>query len=825
MMKFPFSAAVSALLVTGVAAGEWGVHPGDSLSLEGPRDGRQLVLALDGHDVTGEAVYAVDPPGIVSVDRNGYLSPLADGTAIVQVTAPGDEAGTEITVKVSRSGAPDEVSIRHELIPVLTKYGCNGGGCHGKAGGQKGFRLSLFGYEPWNDYDFLVHEGRGRRLSPAAPGNSLVLLKATGELPHEGGARLERGGDHYGLVTDWIAQGMPPLRDEEPAVTGIEVFPGEAVVAAGAHQQLAVVAHFSDGTSRDITRVAVYEPNEAGRCEVTGNGRITFFEGAGTTSVMVRFQEHVAVFRGTIPLGEETGTMPPARNFIDEHLFSHLEKLGIPPSPVAEDAVFLRRVTLDIAGRLPTPDEVARFGADSSPGKRDRVIGKLLASRDHAEFFAQKWAGILRNKRERDEYRRGTFAFHQWIRDSLADNKPYDAFVSELVTARGEVGRHPEVAWYRAVKDPKEQMQDIAQVFLGIRMQCAQCHHHPFDIWSQDDYYSLAAFFSTVGRKAGEQPGEEVVFHRRVAATMTNPNTKKALAPTPLGGEALALQPGDDPRVALAGWLTSPENPWFAKMLVNRYWKHFFGRGMVEPEDDLRITNPATHPELLEELAGHFVESGYDLRALVRTICESRAYQLSSEPNEHNLGDTRNFSRFYPRRLPAEVLLDAINDVAGTANSFTSQPPGVRAVQLPDDRFNTESFFLSVFGRPENASACECERVSDANLAQSLHLINSPTIQEKLAADSAAPARLASDRETPAADRVASLYLSALGRPPTESESTVAVAYLERKRDAATATKDGDAGEKSDPVLEVEREAFEDLLWAIINTKEFLFTH
>lgn len=819
-MKIFSSITILCLLATSLQA-ELKVFPGTThIELNSSNEGRQIIVSSGEEDLTTSVQYRVEPPGIFTVDESGYSKPVSNGRATLFITNTDTNETVDLPVKVSGMEKEAPIQFTHELIPVLTKYGCNGGGCHGKSGGQNGFRLSLFGYEPWNDYDYLVREGRGRRLTPAAPESSLVLLKASGELPHEGGARLVKDSDDYLIVKNWIAQGMPSTPENEVTVDRIEVFPKERVAQPKASQQLSVTAYFSDGSSRDVSRLAIYEANQEDMSEVSETGHVKFFERTGTASVMVRFQEHVDVFRATIPLGQKMEGLPESKNFIDEEIFSKLNLLGLPPSGLSDDSTFLRRVTLDIAGRLPRAEEVTAFLADAAPHKREKKIDELLASRDHANFFTQKWVGILRNKRTKDEYTRGTYAFHDWIRESIAANKPYDQFVTELITASGEIGRNPAVAWYRSVSDQKEQMQDIAQVFMGIRMQCAQCHHHPYEKWSQDDYYGFTAFFSTIGRKAGEQPGEEVVFTRRIAPTMQNPNTKVNLKPTALGAEPLDLPIGSDPRIELAKWMTSPENPWFAKMLVNRYWRHFYSRGLVEPEDDMRVTNPATHPELLDRLATHFIESGYDTRALIKTICSSKTYQLQSSPNEHNVTDTQNFSRYYPKRLPAEVLLDAINEVSDSSETFTGQAPGVRAVQLPDDKFNSQSFFLSVFGRPENSSACECERVSDANLAQSLHLINSDTIQKKLTSDTGASARLALAKDVPDEKRISDLYVEALSRNPNESEIQVAVSHLQKKREQAKANPD----EKITPEA-VERLAFEDILWALLNTKEFLFNH
>ncbi len=800
----------------------------DDIALKGSRATHQLLvtqqLGTFEKDVTHEVKFSATPPGIVAIDEYGHITPLKNGETTVTASLPGTKAKSpsQTRIKVTDQEVPQQIHFAQEVVPVFTKYGCNGGGCHGKSGGQNNFRLSLFGYEPWNDHDWLVRESRGRRLSPAAPGNSLLIMKATGEIPHEGGIRLEKNSADYDTITSWIRQGMEydPDNEAEKKIDRIAVFPTERVCKPGAHQQLAVTACFSDGSFKDITRLAIFEANQKGMAEVDEKGLVTLKSQTGTTSIMVRFQEYVDVFRATIPLGGTITDLPETKNFIDEEVFKKLSLLGLPPSKLSDDESFIRRITIDITGRLPSPEETREFLASKNPDKRAAKIDQLLESPDYAAYFAQKWASILRNKRTKDTYQRGTYAFHDWIRTALQENKPYNELVTELVTASGEVGRNPAVAWYRSVKDSKEQMQDLAQVFLGIRMQCAQCHHHPYEKWSQDDYYSFAAFLSSVGRKKGEQPDEEIIFHKRVAPSMQNPNSKAVLKPAALGEEPLTLELSDDPRNALADWLTNEENPWFSRMLVNRYWKHFFSIALVEPEDDMRVTNPATHPALLDRLASDFSANNFDLKELIRTICNSRTYQLSSEPNDHNLTDTQNFSRYYPRRLQAEVLLDALNYVSDSKDKFTNQPDGVRATWLPDDKFNKDSFFLTVFGRPEMDSACECERVADANLAQSLHLINSDTVQTKLSHDEGRAAALAKEVKRPDKDRVTELYLYALARNPNEVELKAAQTHLKKKRERV-----GQSEDKEMTAEKAEREAFEDILWALVNTKEFLFNH
>ncbi len=800
-------------------SGRGGTH--DAFTLIGPDANQQLLLTLetpDVHprDVTGEVTFRVEPAGIVEFLDRGFLKPLADGKAVITAELDG-AVPASIEVTVEQSTTPLPINFPNEIAPILTRNGCNGGGCHGKSGGQNGFRLSLLGYEPWNDYDRLLLDGRGRRISLPAPESSLMITKATGEIPHGGGSRIEVDSPDYKRLIRWIEMGTPYGLEDDPTVERIEVAPNQRVAKAGGRQQLSVTAFYSNGATRDVTREVQFDSNDEQMASVTQHGLVEMNSLPGSASVMVRFQEHVDVFLADIPLGMPVD-LPTPKNLIDKKVFAKLELLGLPLSELTDDATFLRRVSLDIAGRLPDTREAEAFVADTNPNKRARKIDDLLETPAYADWFANKWSAVLRNKRTSAEYARGTFAFHDWVRNSIQRNKPFDQFVEELVTASGEIGQNAPVAWYRAVKDQKEQMQDIAQVFLGIRIQCAQCHHHPYEKWSQDDYFGMTAFFSTLQRKPGELPGEEMVFHKRKLASAMNPSTKKSQKPTPLGAPVMDVPEEQDPRQPLAAWMTEPSNPFFARMFVNRYWKHFFGRGIVEPEDDMRVTNPATHPELLNELAGHFVESGYDMKAVIRLICNSHTYQLSSEPNQYNGNDRQNYSRYRPRRLPAEVLLDAINLVTKSEDAFANQEPGTRAVALPDDQYTRDIYFLSVFGRAEMDSACECESTIDGNLAQSLHLVNSSTIQSKLTSGEGRAALLAAEAERSDTDKIKELYLAALARPPRADELEIALSHLDTKRKRAEEKPNANLAQSA-------REGYEDILWVLLSTKEFLFNH
>ena len=809
-------AAVGQLVVS-TGAGDGG------LSLSGGRDRRQLVVTLATaagqrlDDVTHRVEYAVEPPTLAAVE-NGMVVPRQNGSGDIVISlgqaGPSGSgpppAAVRIPLAIDRIGDDPPIDFVSQVVPIFTKHGCNGGGCHGKSGGQNSFRLSLLGFEPAEDHEHIVTEARGRRVSLTAPRQSLLLAKATAKIPHGGGKLLAESSPDYELLLRWIEEGCRPSGSTPPVVTGIEVYPTERRLQPDGQQQLRVLARYSDGRVEDVTRLAQYEGNaseladvdEAGLVKVTATAAD---QRSGTVAVMVRFCSRVAVFRGVLPLDLPLAELPTeaefVENLVDRHVLNHLRKLRLPPSPRCDDATFIRRVTLDLAGRLPTAEETRRFLTSTTAAKRNALIERLLASADYADTFAMKWSAILRNKRSDDElHRRGSYAFHAWIRQALAENRPYTDFVADIVTASGDVATNPPVVWYRQVNDINQQVEDAAQLFLGQRLQCARCHHHPFEKWGTDDYFKLAAFFSRVGRKPGGQPGEDRIYHRRGTPQAKGP--RGVQQPAVLDGEPLAIASRDDPRATLVAWMADPENPFFARSLVNRYWKHFFAVGLVEPEDDLRITNPATNPALLDGLAAAFVESGFDLKALIRLICQSRTYQLASEPNAFNSEDRQSFSRYYARRLPAEVALDAVDRLTLASTSFKGMPPGTRAVELPDPNF--DNYFLTVFGRPKADSACECERGNAANLAQCLHLINSEQVLSKL--EGARAQSLADDTARSAAEKITELYLVAFSRPPRPEEQTAIEAYVADRGDNAEA-------------------AWQDVLWTLLNTKEFLFNH
>ena len=813
------------VVACGVAAQAAGLQmefrPGATeLRLRGQDAAQQLLVTRSEatgveRDLTREVKWKVSPAALAAVDKAGRVTPLSDGTGtLIAVAADGSE--TSLPLRVEKAGTSSPIHFANQIVPIFTKTGCNGGGCHGKAAGQNGFRLSLLGFEPAEDYEHLVKESRGRRLFPAAPERSLLLTKGTAQLPHGGGKRIDPNSDDYRLMVRWIRQGMPVGDAKAPSVERISVFPTERTLGLNSEQQLVVSAHYTDGSIEDVTRGALYEPNDKDMAATDAVGRVKVFNQPGEVAVMVRYQGKVATFRGTVPLGAPVAKLPPVRTVVDELVFKQLKKVGMPPSEVADDTTFLRRVTVDLAGRIPTPPELESFTKDTSAGKRDAVIERLLASEDYADYFASKWSALLRNKRADAKQAHGTYAFHDWIRESLRNNKPYDQFVREIVAASGDIAENPPVAWYRQVRTLQNQLEDTAQLFLGLRLQCAQCHHHPYEKWSQADYWSFGAFFSQVSYKSGSRPGEDVIVHKRGKAQATNKKTGKPVPPAGLGEKPVTLSPDDDPRQSLADWLTRPGNRFLSRALVNRYWKHFFNRGLVDPEDDMRDTNPATNPELLDALADRFVKSGYDLKDLVRTLTRSSTYQLSAIPNEFNARDRHHFARYYPRRLNAEVLYDAVNTLLESESKFDGLPAGTRAVSLPDNSFNAGNYFLTVFGRPESSSACECERSMDASLSQSLHLLNAKDIQDRLAAATSRAGKMAQDGGRPEETKLRDLYRVAYSRDPEPAELKLASEYVGRK----VASAKDDAGR-----TKARREAYEDTLWALLNTKEFLFNH
>lgn len=790
------------------------------ISLRGSEDSQQIVLTgtLPNQrlrDVTTEVTFEVANPEVLQVTNSGRVIPLANGTTEIIASAGGQSV--KISCEITHVGEALPINFANQIVPIFTKMGCNAGACHGKSGGQNGFRLSLLGFEPDVDYEALVKEARGRRLFPAAPDHSLLLTKGTGLVPHGGGKKLPKDSDEYRLLRRWIASGMPKGDAKDPVVTKISVFPDKRVLSKQQRQQLVVTAHYSDGRTEDVTRRAQYESNELDVAQVTPEGIVQTGQTSGEAAIMARYQGQVTVFRATVPLeGEVPPYEYPPLTLVDEHVHRKFQELGLVPSEVCKDETFLRRAMLDICGTLPTPAEVQAFLADNDSGKRGKLVDRLLERPEYGDFFANKWADILRVKRHADGRRApGTFAFHRWIRDAIARDMPYDQFIRHILTASGDETKHPPVVWYKEQTDFQNLVDDTSQVFLGLRLACANCHHHPFEKWGQDDYWGLAAFFGRVGRKqipiqggyAYSLPDHQLRLFVARGGAVTNKRTGQPAAIKPLDAPAIDVPPGEDPRERLVDWMVDPKNPFVARAIVNRYWAHFFGRGIVDPPDDMRVTNPASNEALLDALAQNFIQNKYSLKHLIRTIAKSRTYQLSAIPNNRNQEDKQNLSRFHPRRLPAEVLVDAVRQVTDAPLGFgglpTDQQAPRRAIQLPDEAFTT--YFLEVFGKPMRTSSCECERVNDANLAQVLHLINSDEIQQMISRAGGRADRLAQDKNKTDDQVVEELFLWCLGRKPSAVE-------LEATRNHFA---------KVGP--EQRKRAVENILWALINTKEFVF--
>jgi hypothetical protein len=784
--------SVVAVRVSPAAVRLQGPLAGYSLLVEGEMPDGRLV------DLTHAARFESADPKVAVVPSAGRVRGVTDGATVVRVTA----AGRAVTVPVTVTGAGESrrFNFTNDIIPLFSRFGCNASGCHGKAEGQNGFKLSVFGFDPVADYAALTKEGRGRRVFPAAPEHSLVLAKPSGRVPHGGGVRLRRGSAEYETLRGWIAAGLPFGDPADPKVVGIRVEPRERLLPMHGEQQLRVVARYSDGREADVTPHAKFQSNNDGLAAVNADGLVTAGDSPGDVAVMAGFMNAVDTFRALVPRPGRIDPYPalPENNFIDTLVFRKLRQLNVVPSDVADDAEFLRRVYLDVIGTLPTADKARHFLADRRPDRRARLVDELLRRPEFADYWALKWADLLRVDREalghKDAYR-----YYRWIRDSFAAGKQLDRFARELLTAEGPLGESGPAAFYKAVPKPGEAASTVAQVFLGVRIACAQCHHHPFDRWAQNDYYGMQAFFAPLAVSA--TPAGEVLRAAGDPPTH-NPRTGEVVPARALGAAPAAGPPGDR-RALLADWLTAPDNPWFARNLANRAWAHFLGRGLVEPVDDVRATNPPTNPELLDALARRLVESKYDFRELVRTITASRVYQLASRPNPTNERDEQNYSRARLKRIEAEVLLDMVCQTTGVRERFPGVPGRVRAVQLWDSK--VPHYFLKLFGRPVRVSACECERNGEPSVAQVLHLLNGPEVPAKLSHEGGTVARLVREKADDAAV-VEELYLTFYSRPPTESERRAAVAYLRR-----------------DPAKR--RHAAEDLAWGLLNSLEFVFNH
>lgn len=763
----------------------------------------QLRVSIEGRDGTRAAQYASSDPKIAAIDSTGLITPHGDGSATITVT---HAAGTaQVSVKVSGMKDGRQVDFGVDVLPLLSKFGCNAGGCHGKASGQNGFKLSLFGFDTAFDYDAIVKQARGRRVFPASPDESLLLRKASGRVPHGGGNRLPAESESYALVRRWIEAGALPPQTDAPRVKSLEVLPSEGLLKPGDTQQLSVIAHYSDGSRRDVTRSARYSSNLDPVAIADADGLVKATGETGEAAVMARFMGQVAVYKGIVPYGPALNEIPGFQpiNFIDELAAAKWKKLGVLPSATCDDATYLRRVTVDLVGRLPTVEEAKAFLADSAADKRVKLVDRLLQSPEYASFFAMRWGTILRNSNLAGADQ-AAYAFQGWMKDMIGRNRPYDEFVRGIVAASGEWQDAPAINWYWQMRDDQlhQVTSDTAQVFLGIRLQCARCHHHPYERWGQDDYYGLAGFFTRLGRKSFGQPPPYFA-----SATPTtgekNPLTDKVPEPKYPDGDLAKFTPEDDPRHGLVDWMAKPENPYFSRVLVNRLWGHFFGRGIVHDIDDMRETNPPSNAALLETLAKEFRDHKFDMKHMIRLMVTSRVYQLSSEPNDSNKNDRQNFARFYGRRLIAEVLHDGVDQATGTKTKFNGVAGSARAIDLPHEGFG--SYFLDTFDRPRRVTGCECGRSSGATLAQVLLLANSDDIENKIASGEGRIAK-ALAAKMPVDAIIDDLYLATLGRHPSPEKLESHLRFV-----------------GSDP--KEQKALLEDILWTLLNSKEFSFNH
>jgi hypothetical protein len=798
-------------------AAELAVLPTD-ISLAGlnARQRLSVLTAEAGHyvgDVTGRAAFSSSNPAVAAVDASGIVRPVGDGETVITARLDGKAAATKVTVtKMQQPFAP---SFRNHVIPLMTKIGCNSGACHGALAGKGGMKLSLRGYDPAADHFVLTRQVLGRRVDPVEPARSLVLLKPTLTIQHGGGQKIEVGSADFQVLADWIAAGAAGPREEDVRLQRIEAFPPAIRVQPKDALQVVVRAWYSDGHAEDVTRWAKYNSTEDTVATVDADGRVRA-AGYGETAITVWYANQVAACRVVSPL---PNTLDPKvfaaaerHNVIDELVLRKLQELRIPPSPLCTDEEFIRRVYLDAAGILPTPDEVRRFLADPAPDRRARLIDALLERPEFVDYWAYKWSDLLLLS-TRKLSQPSMWAFYQFIRQSVADNKPWDRFARDILTASGSTLRHGAASYFVLHKDVSELTEATAVTFLGMSVTCCRCHNHPLEKWTQDQYWSLANLFSRVAIKEGERSGELTV-HSTLQGEALHLRRGVPMPPTPLDGKPLALDSPQDRRHYFADWLTSPDNPYFARALVNRVWRNFLGRGLVEAEDDLRQTNPPTNAELLDSLARDFTAHGYDVKRLIRTILNSATYQRSSRHLTGNAADDRFYSHYLVRRLSAEVILDAYAAVTGVPGDFAIYfdekpvfhfPRGTRAMQLPDVK--VLSPFLDSFGRPERMQTCSCERGQDSSVTQALHLNNGKTLNDKLRARDSRVARWLEEKVGDEA-AVRRVFTLALCRAPTAGELHKFTSLM------AEAGKDRTASRQ---------EVLEDLFWAVLTSREFLF--
>ena len=757
------------------------------------------------HDITRQSRMALSDPSVASLSGTS-LTPKKDGLARLRIDYRG--LTTEVPVAVKDSDKPRPISFQLDVMPVLTSAGCNTGSCHGSAQGQDGFHLSLYGFDPLGDHFRLTTEMAGRRINLAAPAESLLLTKAVGSVPHTGGKLMKEEGLFYQTLVEWIRHGALFDQADIPHPTGIEVQPQQLVLTGrDVRMPLSVRASYSDGTDRDVTTLSTFSSSNEDSVSIKAREGLASSGNRGGAFLLARFHTFTegsqAIVVPAAPGAQRPGF--PAFNYIDTHVAKNLDKLRINPSGISDDEAFLRRVFLDIVGLPPTLSEREKFLTDVRPNKRELLVDNLLGRKEFTEMWVMKWAELMQirtfNNGPQQVSYKAALSYYQWLRERIAGNMPFNELVKELLSAKGGTFSNPATNFFQIEQDVLKLTENVAQVFMGTRIQCAQCHNHPFDRWTMDDYYGFAAFFAQVKRKPAEDPRERVIYDQ--AGELQNPLTKQNMIPKFLGGAKPDLT-GQSRREAVADWLASPENPWFAKNVVNIVWAHFNGVGTVDPVDDVRVSNPPSNPDLLNALAEKFVSYHYDFKKLVKDICTSRTYQLSTLTNETNDADHRNFSHAMIRRIRAEVLLDCLSQVTATPNKFKGLPLGARAVQIADG--NTSNYFLTTFGRATRATVCSCEVKMEPNLSQALHLLNGDSTQQRIREGKLVENMLA-EKKAPG-EIIEHLYLTTVSRSPTDGEREKLLAAIQ--------------GQKSQQGI---KETLEDIFWALLNSKEFIFNH
>ena len=791
------STVISAAELTEIIA-----YPSD-IGLYNARDRQTITVQAvfaDGltRDVTAEATIAVADQNLIKLEGT-TLAPTADGETTVSVTFGGKTLSLPAVVK--DSAVTPEISFKLDIMPIFMKANCNTGSCHGAASGKDGFRLSLFGFDHVGDYQRVTREIGNRRINLAFPHESLMLTKSTAVVPHTGGTRFRKGDSLYNLMHEWIDAGAVADKADIPTCTKIEVYPKSAVLdGEGATQKITVRAFYSDGTNRDVSHLAFFLSSNENSVLIEQDGTTTALN-RGEAFVMARFDTHtVGTHFIVLPKGLDfTWKELPENNYVDTLLHEKFKKLRIIPSELCSDEEFLRRATLDITGRVPTVDEYNIFLADADPKKRDKLVDDLLGRKEFVELWVMKWAELLTIRTTNQISYKSMLLYYTWLQDKIANNVPMNVMVQDLLASNGGTFANAATNYYQNERDTLKVAENVAQVFMGMRIQCAQCHNHPFDRWTMDDYYSFAAFFSQIGRKAAEDPREIIVFNSG-SGVVRHPVGNRVMEPKFLGGETPDVK-GKDRRQIMAKWLASNDNPYFARNLSNIVWAHFFGQGIINEVDDVRVSNPPVNVALLDTLASKFTEYNYDFKKIVRDICTSRAYQLSTGTNETNEKDSRNFSHAALRRMRAEIMLDAITQITSTSNKFPGLPNGARAVQIANG--NTSTYFLTTFGRAKRETVCACEVKMEPNLSQALHMLNGDTVNSKITQGKLIPTRLG--EEVPIPQILEELYIRCLCRKPTEKELTNLMEIISQE--------------------ENKQQALEDTFWALLNSREFLFNH